>query len=101
MSSQPSPTFTPQQSFLSNHALVFDSSGNRRQVDDLGRELTVDLDHHINLCNDLDSLMAGLQLHLPPALTQVPLQLPSGTQQQAIESLSIYLSQCGGDAGNY
>jgi hypothetical protein len=105
MSGQPPPTFSPKESVLSsrsNHALVFDSSGDRRLADDLERELTADLENHISFCEEVDALMVGLGLRtLPPVPANVPADLPSGTQPQAIEHLRTYISQCGGDAGNH
>jgi len=38
---------------------------------------------------------------LPPVPANVPADLPSGTQDQAIKHLRKYISQCGGDAGNH
>ena len=107
MSGQPPPTLPPGESFLSsrsNHELVFDSSGDRRHADDLEKELTDDLENHIGLYRDADTLMVGLGLGLrplPPAPANVPVDLPSGTQHQAIEHLRTYISKCGGDTSNH
>jgi hypothetical protein len=82
-------------------AAVFDSSDKRREAQDLEKELADDLEHHILLCTDVDTLMGFLSRTLPPVPAIVPIGLPSGKQSQAIEHLKTYISNCGGDAGNH
>ena len=81
-------------------AAVFDSSG-KREAQDLEMELTDDLEHHIALFMDMNTLMLGLNRTLPPVPADVPDGLPSGKQPQAIEHLGTYISKCGGDAGGF
>ena len=86
-------------------AAVFNSSGKRRQVHDLEKELTDDLEHHIAICEDIDTLIFSLIRTSSPVPSDVPADvpagLPSGSQPQAIEHLKTYISECGGDAGNH